>query len=247
MAQNLIVCRSGQSTGIDKVATAVIGSNTNSFNIFWNTSSNSIVVNLNLELSGLTRAYALTVTHVGFEMYRYNVQPSLYNGFYTHESTLLVDSTRPFIENQQTYSLCGVMSKEVKYVCMEEMQLSPENLLIAKIDIESNVEQKQTLVEFISSLNMTKVYAYKKQMISFGYKEGNQSNYIFYMPLQNTGQNESTQKIQEEALSKFKKKMEDIGYDLSRLSKKSSFEIIETGIDILEFGEYFIIDNEFYI
>ncbi len=139
------------------------------------------------------------------------------------------------------------MSKEVKYVCMEEMQLSPENLLIAKIDIESNVEQKQTLVEFISSLNMTKVYAYKKQMISFGYKEGNQSNYIFYMPLQNTGQNESTQKIQEEALSKFKKKMEDIGYDLSRLSKKSSFEIIETGIDILEFGEYFIIDNEFYI
>jgi hypothetical protein len=67
------------------------------------------------------------------------------------------------------------------------------------------------------------------------------------MPLQNTGQNEATEKIEEEALSKFKKKMEDIGYDLSRLSKKSSFEIIETGIDILEFGEYFIIDNEFYI
>lgn len=110
MAQNLIVCRSGQSTGIDKVTTAVINPNTSSFNIFWNTSSNSVVVNLNLELSGLTHLYALTVTHVGFEMYRYNVQSSLYNGVYMHGTTLLVDSTRPFIENQQTYSLCGVIT-----------------------------------------------------------------------------------------------------------------------------------------
>lgn len=110
MAQNLIVCRSGQSTGIDEVTTVVINRNTNSFNIFWNTSSNSIVVNLNLELSGLTRGYALTVTHVGFEMYRYNVQASLYNGVYIHGSTLLVDSARPFTENQQRYSLCGVIT-----------------------------------------------------------------------------------------------------------------------------------------
>lgn len=110
MAQNLIVCRSGQSTGIDKVATAVINSNTNSFNIFWNASSNSVVVNLNLGLSGLSNGYALTVTHVGFEMYRYSIQSVLYNGNFIHQSILLVDSARPFIQNQQTYNLCGVIT-----------------------------------------------------------------------------------------------------------------------------------------
>ena len=110
MAQNLIVCRSGQPTGIDNVATAVIDSNTNSFNIFWNTSSNSIVVNLNLELSGLTHEYARTVTHIGFEMHRYSVQLLFNGGIYMHQTTLLVDSARPFIENQQTYSLCGVIT-----------------------------------------------------------------------------------------------------------------------------------------
>ncbi len=139
------------------------------------------------------------------------------------------------------------MDKEIKFVDLESMQTSLEELLMAKVDIESQSETKAQLVDFISGLNMTKIYVYKKQMISFSYVEGNNNNYLFYMLLQNLGNEEDVKKLKTEALQKFKEKMENINYDLSNLTQKTNYEIISTGVDVLDFGEYFILNNQFYV
>lgn len=139
------------------------------------------------------------------------------------------------------------MDKEIKFIDLESMQTSLEEFLLAKIDIESQLETKAQLVDFITGLNLTKVYVYRKQMISFSYVEGNNYNYMFYMLLKNLGNSDDIKKLKEEALQKFKEKMKNLDYDLSSLTQKTNYEIISTGIDVLDFGEYFILNGEFYV
>ena len=141
------------------------------------------------------------------------------------------------------------MKREIEYIDLGELQNSPDMILMAKIDIEHNIvqENKSKLVDFMSSLNINNVYTYKKQMVTFSIKEGNQYDYVFYMQLKNAIRNEDIDKLEKETLDNFKAKLEKINYDLSNLTKKTNYEIIETGNDILEYGEYFIINNSFYI
>lgn len=140
--------------------------------------------------------------------------------------------------------------KETKYIDLEKLQTFPEEFFMAKMDVESGLEQedKKSLVDFITALNMTNVYVSNNQMVSFSIKEGNQCNYVFYnMMRTQLNANDENSTLQDTAFNKFKEKLSSISYDLSNLSKKTSYELIANGPEIIEHGEYFVIGNEFYI
>lgn len=142
------------------------------------------------------------------------------------------------------------MNKPILYVNLDELQDFPEKFLMAKMDIESDVEQenKLPLSDFIVSLNMTNVYVYKKQMIPFSIREGNNSKYVIYISSTPYKEIDLHKQLREEAFEKFKEKLSSIDYDISKLSMKTNIDLISTsGIEVIEHGEYFVIDGEFYI
>ena len=135
------------------------------------------------------------------------------------------------------------MDKETKYIDLFELQTRPEFFLLAKLDIESNLEEKEkrSLNDFISALQLTKVYSNNKSMIAYSYVNGNEFNYVFYISV-NEQTNENTK---DSILDDFKKKLESINYDEHNLKKTNYMEMFDENAEI-SIPEYFVIDNEFY-
>ena len=135
------------------------------------------------------------------------------------------------------------MDKETKYIDLFELQTRPEFFLLAKLDIESNLEEKEkrSLNDFISALQLTKVYSNNKSMIAYSYINGNEFNYVFYISV-NEQTNENTK---DSILDDFKKKLESINYDEHNLKKTNYMEMFDENAEI-SIPEYFVIDNEFY-
>lgn len=139
--------------------------------------------------------------------------------------------------------------KKIEYINLFELQTYPENLILAKIDIEkyNNVEEKQNIVDFITSLKFNSIYTYKGNMIPFAIREGSDTIYILYSDFDEYGITEEKKKEKADAFNHFKEKLEYISCDLSKLKKKSSFDMISEDVDIIENGEYFILKNDFYV
>lgn len=135
------------------------------------------------------------------------------------------------------------MDKETKYIDLFELQTRPEFFLLAKLDIESNLEEKEkrSLNDFISALQLTKVYSNNKSMIAYSFVNGNEFNYVFYISV-NEQTNENTK---DSILDDFKKKLESINYDEHNLKKTNYMEMFDENAEI-SISEYFVIDNEFY-
>lgn len=142
------------------------------------------------------------------------------------------------------------MYKETKYINLWDLQKYPENFLSAKIDIEKDLpeENKKTLTEFISSLGLNSVYMNNGVMIPYSYIKGNDSDYVMYFLTIDNTDNEKEKAKKENAFKAFSLKLSKIKYDSSNLSKKTNFELVEMSSDVpIELGEYFIIENEFYV
>ena len=135
------------------------------------------------------------------------------------------------------------MEKETKYIDLYQLNMFPEDLLLAKVDIEefNNVEERQPITEFIKSLAFNNVFSTKGKMIAFSIIEGKKFNYVLYSFTDNTGSSDKT------AFDGLKSNLEKINYDLTKLTKKSNQEIISTNEDIISDGDYFLIGNNFYV
>lgn len=135
------------------------------------------------------------------------------------------------------------MEKETKYIDLYQLNMFPEDLLLAKVDIEefNNVEERQPITEFIKSLSFNNVFSTKGKMVAFSIIEGKKFNYVLYSFMDNIG---SSDKI---AFDGLKSRLENIGYDLSKLTKKSNQEIMSINEDIISDGDYFLIGNDFYV
>lgn len=140
------------------------------------------------------------------------------------------------------------MSKDIIYINLWELQTKPEKVLMAKMDIEANVpeQEKKSLNDFITMLGLTSVYSNKGVMIPYSYIEGNTSNYVFYVEMENVFDSDDEKKLKQEVFESFKSKLESIGYDFKKLTKKSNIELFDLDDENLDPGEYFLINNHFY-
>ena len=140
------------------------------------------------------------------------------------------------------------MSKDIIYINLWELQTKPEKVLMAKMDIEANVpeQEKKSLNDFITMLGLTSVYSNNGVMIPYSYIEGNTSNYVFYVEMENSFDSDDEKKLKQEAFESFKSKLESIGYDFKKLTKKSNIELFDLDDENLDPGEYFLINNHFY-
>lgn len=134
------------------------------------------------------------------------------------------------------------MEKETKYIDLYQLNMFPEDLLLAKVDIEefNGVEERQPITEFIKTLAFNNVFSTNGKMVAFSIAEGKKFNYVMYSFMDNIGSSDKT------AFDGLKSKLEKINYDLSKLTKKSNQEIISEE-DVLSNGDYFLIGNDFYV
>ena len=135
----------------------------------------------------------------------------------------------------------------VKYIDLSTVQDFPEEVVLAKMDMESLLEtpQRMNMVEFISSLDISSVYVNAGNMISFAIKPGRDSIYVFYMNLQNPYAEQ--EKTLEDTLNDMKCALEKTEYDITKLNKKTTAQLIEGDLNYVQRGEFFIIRNEFYV
>ena len=134
------------------------------------------------------------------------------------------------------------MEKETKYIDLYQLNMFPEDLLLAKVDIEefNGVEERQPITEFIKTLAFNNVFSTNGKMVAFSIAEGKKFNYVMYSFMDNIGSSDKT------AFDGLKSKLEKINYDLTKLTKKSNQEIISDE-DVLSNGDYFLIGNDFYV
>ena len=142
----------------------------------------------------------------------------------------------------------SIMEKKTSYINLWELQTYPEKFLMAKLDIESDLpeEERKTLNDFITALGMQSIYMNDGIMIPFAIKDGNISNYVFYTIMDEVGETEERKKQKTKAFDCFVEKLESIGYDFSRLTKKTNLEIFNLEDDDLDPGEFFLIGHDFY-
>ena len=134
----------------------------------------------------------------------------------------------------------------VKYVDLSTVQEFPEDVVLAKMDIESLDEspERKNMIEFIGSLDMNSIYVNAGNMVSFAIKRGREMTYVFYMNLQNPYPNQA--KSLEENLENLKAALSKIDNDTTKLVKKTTEQLLEGDLNYVQRGEFFIIGNEFY-
>lgn len=151
------------------------------------------------------------------------------------------------IIKKETNTFSDMNNDNVKYVDLSTVQDFPEDVVLAKMDIESLNEspERNNMVEFIGTLDMNSIYVNAGNMMSFSVRKGRDNIYVFYMNLQNPYPNQAITK--EENLENFKVAMQKIDNDMTKLRKRTTDQLLEGDLNYVQRGEFFIIGNEFYI
>lgn len=124
----------------------------------------------------------------------------------------------------------------MQYINIGTIGEYPEDFLIGKVDVErylietKEIEKRMKLEDFIVYLNIQKtIYMKGQKSIAFRIIKGLSDSYVFYSLLDQD----------EELFDSFKKKLEDMKYDLSGLNKIEPMDLIQMD---LSSEEVFMID-----
>ena len=128
----------------------------------------------------------------------------------------------------------------MEYILINSLGDYPEDFLFAKVDVEKKliedekIDKRMRLEDFVLFLNIQNtVFMNDQKGIAFSIQKGLDNDYVFY----NFLDNEDT----DNTLSLFKKRLENMNYDLSKVRKLEPMELIQP--DVLN-GDLFLINFE---
>ena len=139
----------------------------------------------------------------------------------------------------------------MKKVNLLDIENNLEDIVMMKMDVESLQEgNKKPFNEFMSNLQVSStIFVHNGTIIPFTIVNGATDTYFVHCasPYDSSIVGEQLSKKITEAMSVLDAKLADIGYDFSKLSKKSVVDMVNLGVDVMNSATYFIINDEYYI
>lgn len=139
--------------------------------------------------------------------------------------------------------------KEINFTDIEN---NLDEVILMKKDVEElNDGQKMSLQEFFSKIRIySTIFVCNGLIIPFSILSGKESKYFVYCVSTTGGidfYGEEINKQLANVLNVLKGKLNQINYDLSKLTLKSTTEMAEHGDTLLNSESYFIINNKYYM